>query len=168
MRAEAREWLCEREQPLLRWHLQHAGHLHRGPGNEDDNANHCHGGLTGVDEWPSQALNTLSSAHHTMFLSGHARSTSLHQPRPFPVHTPSLSGNMCMASCQFRKSWFMSQPHWWTRQRILSNFLFPYWSNCCWLFSFIIAPPKIGSLSVSCFCIGCFFLSHTQFFILEM
>lgn len=103
--------VCEGEQPLSRWHLQLAGHLLRGPGNEDDNANHCHGGLTGVDEWPSQALNALSSAHHTMFLSGHARSTSLHQPRPFPAHPPSLSGNVCMASCQFRKSWFMSQPH---------------------------------------------------------
>lgn len=29
-------------------------------------------------------------------------------------------------------------------------------------------PKKIGSLSVSCFGIGCFFLSHTQFFILEI
>lgn len=137
------------------------------PGNEDNNANHCHGGLTGVDEWPSQALNKVSSAHHTMFLSGHARSPSLHQPRPFPVHTPSLSGNMCMPSCQFRKCWFVSQTYYWTRQRILSNFLFPYLGNCCWPFKFIITLPKRGSSSVSCFSIDCFFLSNTQFFILE-
>lgn len=107
-REQRPERLCRREQPLLCWHLQHAGHLHRGPGNEKNNANHCHGGLTGVDEWPPQPLNTVRSACRTMFLSGHARSTSLHQPRLFPVHTQC---KMCTASCQFRKSWFISQPH---------------------------------------------------------
>lgn len=159
--AEARERLCRREQPLLRWHLQHAGHLHRGPGNEKNNANHCHGGLAGVDEWLSQPLNTVRSARRTMFLSGHARSTSLHRPRPFLYTLSVTCGRLPVSSGSLG-----SCPSHMDQAEDTYSFPISLLSNCCCLFSFITPPlplqkkKKKESLCVSCFCItGYIFLS---------
>ena len=97
---------------------------------EGDTANHSHrSGLTGVaGEQPAQqCVSILSNAHHTMTLSGHARSISLHQPRPFPLRPHNHEAATCVGlpvnSLRFGQC--PRSIHCNRQMIVVSHFLFP-------------------------------------------